>query len=155
MAMRGSPRHRVQGNPLGGILRNLERQARSTTTGTARSRTPTVRVPPAEAEPGPRGLPGPPGRPGIAGDATVVVTGKDGRARWQYSESFAVAPVITAVAVDPDPGGEQTVTVALEEVEAAYAVVRVWRTRPRRGQGVALPADAGVSVHMAAMRRPQ
>lgn len=39
---------------------------------------------------------------------------------------------------------------ALETVTAEYAVVRVWRTRPLRGQGVLDPAEAGLLVHLTA-----
>jgi hypothetical protein len=42
---------------------------------------------------------------------------------------------------------DRTVLVALEEVTGWYAVVRVWRSRPRRGQGVAEPAGPSVRVH--------
>lgn len=159
MAMRGSPEYRVAGNPLAGVLRDLSRTSRSTTRGGTRRSAPR----PAEEAPtetvtgprGPEGPRGPAGPPGAAWTATVAVTGDDGRARWDYRPPFAGAPVLTAAAVDPAPGDDETtVTVALEEVTAVYAVVRVWRTRPRRGSGVVEPAGAGVSVHLAAMPAP-
>ncbi|MGJ5693534.1 hypothetical protein ACM6RM_10190, partial [Streptomyces pratensis] len=60
------------------------------------------------------------------------------------------APVLTAVAVDPEPGAGRPVFAVLEEVAPGYAVVRVWRARPRRGQGVVDAAGAGVTVHLTA-----
>ncbi|MDX3260843.1 hypothetical protein PV336_16625 [Streptomyces sp. MI02-2A] len=42
-------------------------------------------------------------------------------------------------------------TVTLEEVTTWYAVARAWRTRPRRGHGVASPAGEGVRVHLVAV----
>lgn len=90
-----------------------------------------------------------PARPRTA--AAVVVAGEDGRARWTYPVPFTGRPVLTALPVDPAPEDEErTVTVALEEVTAAYAVVRVWRTRARRGTGVTSPAGDGVCVHLVA-----
>ncbi|KUJ34987.1 hypothetical protein ADL25_39295 [Streptomyces sp. NRRL F-5122] len=65
---------------------------------------------------------------------------------------FATPPVLSALPVDPDPeDDERTVTAAVEEVTTWYAVVRVWRTRPRRGQGVASPAGDVVRVHLVAV----
>jgi hypothetical protein len=59
---------------------------------------------------------------------------------------------VSAVAVDPDPGDdERTVWAALEEVTSWYVTARVWRSRPRRGSGVAEPAGPGVSVHLTAV----
>ncbi|MGJ3558813.1 hypothetical protein ACR6C2_07490 [Streptomyces sp. INA 01156] len=51
----------------------------------------------------------------------------------------------------PEPGDdERTVWAALEEVTAWCVVVRVWRSRPRRGAGVAEQAGPGVRVHVVA-----
>lgn len=151
MALRGGPGRRVQNNPLGGILRDLDRRTRSTT----RRRSKSEPAPPVEGPRGRRGAPGPAGPAGeLPGAATVLVTGEDGRARWDYPAPFALAPVLTAVAVDPDPDGATTVLVALEAVEAGYAVLRVWSTLPRRTPGVAAPAAAGVRVHVTALPVP-
>ncbi|WP_148315147.1 hypothetical protein [Streptomyces sp. CCM_MD2014] len=95
--------------------------------------------------------PGPPvaARPRTA--VAIAVTGEDGRARWTYPVPFTRPPVLTALPVDPAPEDEQrTATVALEEVTPTHAVVRVWRTRARRGSGVSSPAGDGVTVHLAA-----
>lgn len=146
MALRGGPARRLTGNPLGGMLRDLDRRSRATT---RRSRpTGIPEGPEGRQEPSPAPPPLPPAR-AVGPLAVVVETGEDGRARWAYPVPLAAPPVLTAVAVDPAPGDEDcTVLVALEEVTAGYAVVRVWRTRPRHGSGV--PAGAGVRVHLTA-----
>ncbi|WP_327594715.1 hypothetical protein [Streptomyces chartreusis] len=83
--------------------------------------------------------------------AAVLATGEDGRARWEFPAAYRAVPAISAVAVDPDPGDEErTVVVAVEEVTTWCLVVRVWRTRARRGAGVAEPAGPGVAVHVSA-----
>lgn len=151
MARRGGPTRLLTGNPLGGMLRDLDRRSRSTTRRSGTSR-------PAEPEQPREGrvtaLPPPPSlpvasRPRTA--ATVVVAGEDGRARWTFPVPFSGPPVLTALPVDPAPEDEErTATVALEEVTPTHAVVRVWRTRARRGSGVASPAGDGVRVHLVA-----
>lgn len=156
MALRGGSARRMPGNALGGMLRDLDRRTRTTTrrTGPPRQTDPGP-VEPREGPRGDRGPAGPAGPPGSSTQAvTVAVTGEDGRARWEFDETFQAAPVLTALPVDPDPEGDRTVTAALEAVTAAYAVVRVWRTRPRRGQGVADPAGPGISVHLTATLPP-
>lgn len=152
MASRGSAGRRMQGNPLGGILRDLDRRSRVTTRGAAR-RDPGAPVKVVQGPPGPPGKTGPPG-PGAVVSGAVVVTGDDGRARWDFPSPYATAPVVSAVAVDPDPGGPLAVMVVLEVVDVAYVVVRVWRTRPLRGAGVVEPVGAGVSVHVTAAPLP-
>jgi hypothetical protein len=83
----------------------------------------------------------------------VVETGEDGRATWTFPAFYSGRPVVTATAVDPEPGDdERTVWATLEEVTAWCVVVRVWRSRPRRGTGVAEPAGPGVRVHLMAFR---
>jgi hypothetical protein len=79
----------------------------------------------------------------------VLVTEEDGRARWTYDEPFAVAPILTATAVDPDPDGAMTVLAVWEEAEASHAVLRVWRVP------VGLPVGEGVRVHVVAMPAPE
>lgn len=146
MARRGGPSRRMQGNPLGSILRELDRRSRSTTRRVGGR----AAASPLEGPRGPRGVPGPPGAPGgPRGAATVLVTGEDGRARWKYDEPFTVAPVLTATAVDPDPDGAMTVLAVWEETAAAYAVLRVWRVP------VGLPVGEGVRVHVVAMPVPR
>ncbi|MGW4731848.1 hypothetical protein ACWEQC_22240 [Streptomyces shenzhenensis] len=77
------------------------------------------------------------------------MTGEDGRVRWNFPHPLARPPVLSALAVDPAPDDEErTVVVVLEAVTTSYAVVRVWRTRARRGSGVSSPASEGVHVHL-------
>lgn len=143
MAMRGGPARRVPGNALGGVLRDLDRRSRATTRRSGRGPTPE----PQRGERGPAGPPGPPGRAPLA---AVVTTDEEGRARWTFPTPGTVAPVLSALPVDPDPDTGRPLFVVLEEADAAHAVVRVWRARPRRGQGVADPVGAGVAVHITA-----
>ncbi|MFJ7090340.1 hypothetical protein ACIQWL_08745 [Streptomyces mirabilis] len=142
--MRGSPARRIVGNPLGSVLANLDQRTRVA----ARRRTTTSSVPseqdppPAEARPM---------RVVAWPAAAVLVTGEGGRAQWAFPAPYAAAPAVSAVAVDPAPEeDDRTVLVALEEVTTWCVVVRVWRTRGRRGTGVAEPAGAGVRVHVTA-----
>ncbi|MFJ4469616.1 hypothetical protein ACIP2X_19310 [Streptomyces sp. NPDC089424] len=138
MAMRGSPARRIVGNPLGSVLSTLDQRTRVA----ARRRTSS---PPPEQDPAAQGAVRVAARPAAA----VLTTGEDGRARWEFPAPYAVPPAVTAVAVDPDPSDEErTVVVALEEVTAWCLVVRVWRTRVRRGSGVTEPAGPGVAVHV-------
>ncbi|MFF4900412.1 hypothetical protein [Streptomyces sp. NPDC001068] len=133
----------MPGNPLGGVLRHLDTRARIA--GRTRTSGPGVQdAPPA--------TPAAPVRVAAGPAAAVLTTGEDGRARWEFPAPYAAAPAVQAVAVDPEPEDEdRTVLVALEEVTTWYVVVRVWRTRARRGQGVAAPAGPGVRVHLAAV----
>ncbi|MDQ0962067.1 hypothetical protein QFZ66_005945 [Streptomyces sp. B4I13] len=175
MAVRGSAARRVPGNAMGGVLRDLKRSART------QSRTPGrqgEQGPPGGAgergeqgPPGERGEAGPPGEqgpPGAAGErgeqgppgpaplADVVVTGSDGRATWTFPAPFAAPPVLSALAVDPNPADDRTVTVTLEQVSPQGATVRVWRTQPLLGLGLLplLPAGTGVQVHVTANGQP-
>ncbi|WP_411092333.1 hypothetical protein [Streptomyces sp. 049-1] len=140
MAMRGSPARRIVGNPLGSVLSTLDRRTR---VASRRSTPPREQAPPPPVAP--------PVRAAARPAAAVLTTGEDGRARWVFPAPYGAAPAVSAVAVDPAPDDEErTVVVALEEVTAWCVVVRVWRTRARRGSGVAEPARAGVRVHLAA-----
>ncbi|PSK58001.1 hypothetical protein B0E38_01846 [Streptomyces sp. 111WW2] len=144
MAMRGTPARSLPGNALGGVLRNLDQRARIA----GRTR---VSGAPREVDPLPdEALPA--AVEGVVGPVgAVLATGEDGRARWAFPAAYGAAPVVMAVAVDPEPGDdERAVFAVLDEVASWYAVVRVWRTRPRRGAGVAEPAGAGVCVHVTA-----
>ncbi|MET7694892.1 hypothetical protein ABZT06_44470 [Streptomyces sp. NPDC005483] len=64
--------------------------------------------------------------------------------------------MISALAVDPSPSDDRTVTVTLESVTAQEATVRVWQTQPLLGLGLLplAPAAAGVHVHMTASGQP-
>lgn len=147
MAMRGSAARRLPGNPLGGLLRDIDRRTRTTT---SRRSARLERPAPEAAPPQPAPAAAPPAPAPAPSAVGVVVTGLDGRARWTYPEPHLRAPVLTAVAVDPEPGAGRPVFAVLEEVAPGYAVVRVWRTRPRRGQGVVDPVGAGLAVHLTA-----
>lgn len=141
MAIRTSPSRSLPGNPLGGVLRHLDTRARiagrTRTTGLAFEQDPAPAEAPVQA----------PARPAAA----VLATGEDGRARWEFPAPYTAAPAVSAVAVDPAPEDEErTVLVALEEVTTWCVIVRVWRTRARRGTGVAEPAGPGVAVHVTA-----
>ncbi|MFE0763676.1 hypothetical protein [Streptomyces smyrnaeus] len=127
------------GNPMGGLLRDIDRRSRSTT---RRGRSPKPRE-----EAGP--LPEPVELPPRAGG--VVVTRFDGRARIEYGAAgFAGAPVITAVPVDPAPSDDEvTVFAVVEEVDQEAAVVRVWRL----GDVPLSPAGPGIRVHVTATVR--
>lgn len=145
---------------MAGVLRDLNRSARTL------SRTPGRKGEPGaqgqRGERGERGLPGAAGDrgeqgpPGAAPAAAVITTAADGRATWTYSLPFAAPPVLTALAVDPSPGDDRTVTVTLEDATAERATVRVWRTQPLLGLGLLplLPAGAGVQVHVTANGEP-
>ncbi|MER6367457.1 hypothetical protein ABT255_03590 [Streptomyces mirabilis] len=144
MATRGTPARRLVGNPLGGVLRNLDQRARiagrTRTSGAPREQD-SVPQEPTRTTPWAAGGP----------VAAVLETGEDGRAAWTFMTPYSGRPAVTAVAVDPEPGDdERTVWATLEEVTAWCVVVRVWCSRPRRGAGVAEPAGPGLSVHLMA-----
>ncbi|MET9462951.1 hypothetical protein ABZY05_49690 [Streptomyces canus] len=149
MAQRGTPARRLVGNPLGGVLRNLDQRARIA----GRTRTSGA---PLERDPAPQDVTRTPPQAAAGGVvAAVLETGEDGRVQWSFPAAYGTRPAVTAVAVDPEPGDdERTVWAALEEVTAWCAVVRVWRSRPRRGTGVAEPAGPGVAVHLVAVPPP-
>ncbi|WP_158697932.1 hypothetical protein [Streptomyces prunicolor] len=99
--------------------------------------------------PGPQGPPGPPGAPPAA---KVVNTAADGRATWVFSQAFTQPPVISALAVDPDPSDSRGLFVTLEAVTTTQAVARVWQsTGVLLGGQTAVPAAAGVKVHLFAV----
>ncbi|MFI0934566.1 hypothetical protein ACH4RG_22950 [Streptomyces sp. NPDC021019] len=150
MAARGSAPHRAQGNPLGGVLRELGRQSRAATT----ARQGRSRAAPAgeRGERGERGKPGPRGEPGTTVLAAVVTTGGDGRASWTWETPLLAPPVISALAAGGREDGA-ALTVVLEEVTAAGVTVRVWRSRPVLRLEVLMPSSpvgAGVDVHVTA-----
>jgi len=145
MAMRGGPARRVVGNPLAGVLGHLDQRAR------IGGRTRTSAGPRQEPAAAPAVVTGPVAAPG-GPLAAVVATGEDGRAVWAFPAPYAAPPAVTATALDPDPGDdERTVWAVLEEATTGRATVRVWRSRGRRGSGVAEPVGAGVLVHLIAV----
>lgn len=146
MAMRGTPARRMVGNPLGGVLRSLDQRARI-------AGRPRASGAPLERDPAPQAVTHttPVAAPGGL-VAAVLPTSEDGRATWTFPVPYEGRPVVMATVLDPEPGDdERTAWAALEEVTAWCVVVRVWRSRPRRGAGVAEPAGSGVSVHLTAI----
>lgn len=135
MAVRGSAVRRVPGNPLGGLLRDVQRQSR-------------VAQRPKPGPPDPPGpvvvhVPAPPTTAVGAGGGTaaaVVVTDADGRAVWAYPTPYPGVPVVGALPV----AATAPLTVTVEEVTAARLVVRVWH--PASSE----PAGGGVRVHVTA-----
>lgn len=107
MALRNTPGKRLVGNPLGGILRDLDRQTRRTTRRRGSTR-PAAAVEGQEAE---QGTP----------LAAVVATDGDGRVRWEYEGRFAAPPVLSALPVSGVP-----IVATVEEVTAGYAVLQTW-----------------------------
>lgn len=143
MAHRGSPARRIVGNPLGGLLGEVGRRARPTSRRSSRAGMP-LETDPDGSEVTRLVQPAGP-------TAAVAETDDEGRVRWTFGRTFAAPPVLTALPVDPDPDDDRAVTAVLEEVGTWYAVVRVWRTRPKRGQGVVEPAGPGVLLHLTAV----
>jgi hypothetical protein len=73
------------------------------------------------------------------------------RAGLPEAAPYGHPPALSALAADPaSEDDDRTVTVTLEDVTTWYALVRVWRTRPRRGRGVTAPAGKGVRLHVTA-----
>lgn len=146
MALRGSAARRSPGNPLAGVLRDLDRRTRAMEHRPKPAPVPGPQGPPGE--PGPEGLPAP------FPAAAVVVTDEDGRATWTLSPALPSPPVIGAVAVAQGQG-DGPLTVTAEEVTREAVTVRVWRTRPVLGLGLlpAVPAP-GVTVHLTATLLP-
>lgn len=127
MGMRGGPTRRIVGNPLGGILRDVDRRTRSTTRRRGTSTTPpAVEAPEA-----------PPRRQSAAAVA-VLDTDQDGRVWWAFPCPFAGPPVLSAL-----PAGDGPLLAVAEEVTGSGAVVRVWTT-------AGVPAAPGVLVHVRA-----
>ncbi|MFB0617216.1 hypothetical protein [Streptomyces sp. AGS-58] len=82
----------------------------------------------------------------------MVTTTTDGRATWVYTRPFTTPPVISALAVDPDPNDARGLFAVLETVTATQAMVRVWQsTGVVTGGQTATPAGAGVKVHVMAV----
>jgi hypothetical protein len=127
MGMRGGPTRRIVGNPLGGILRDVDRRTRSTTRRRSAGGAPAP-------QPGPEQPPAV--RQRVA--ATVLETDDTGRALWVFPYPFARPPVLSAL-----PSGDQPFLTVAEEVTETGAVVRVWAA-------LGLPAGPGVSVHVRA-----
>jgi hypothetical protein len=129
MGMRGGPARRIVANPLGGILRDVDRRTRSTTRRRGSATSPAaVEVPEA-----------PPARPRSSPAAAAVLeTDQDGRARWSFPCQFAVPPVLSAL-----PTGDRLLVAVVEEVTGIDAMFRVWT-------GGGIPAGPGVLLHVRA-----
>ena len=126
---------------MASLLRDMDRRTRTTTR--------RARPAPRKQEPPSTSPPPAPSAPSAI--AAVIPTGEDGRVRWTYPRALAAPPVIGALAVDPDPADDgSTVLAALETVTVEGVDLRVWRTRPLCGSGVAQPAGAGLLVHITA-----
>lgn len=146
MAVRGSATRHVPGYPMAGVLRELNRQAR---TLQARARPPALPelVPVPAPEPEPDGEPAPP-----PPAAAVVVTAAGGRATWQFPRPYEAPPVVAALAaVVPvlGPLPVQVTTVMVEEVTTEGVTVRAWHL-PSLAGGLLEAAAAGVQIHLTA-----
>lgn len=147
MALRGSVTRRSLGSPMVGLLRDMDRRTRTTTRRAGPPRPPQADTPAA-----PRPAPAP---ARLAPVVAVLESGSDGRARWTFPAAFDRPPVLTVLPVDPTPNDDTgTVLAALEDVTAAGATVRAWRTRPLRQSGVVAPAGPGVRLHVTATPAP-
>ncbi|MTE20267.1 hypothetical protein F0L17_14345 [Streptomyces sp. TRM43335] len=85
----------------------------------------------------------------------MEVTDAAGRVVWTFPSAHAVPPVVSALPVDPAPGDATTVVAVLESVTATQATIRVWQTQPPAALGdqPAVPAGAGLAVHVVAVAR--
>ncbi|TDC23415.1 hypothetical protein E1265_12825 [Streptomyces sp. 8K308] len=117
MAHRGTPGHRLPGNTLAGILRDLDRRSRATIRRTGRPAASKESEESTPATPPPSAL-----TRSARPTAAVITTDEHGRARWEFPCLFAAPPVLTAL-----PAGTGVLTAVLEELNEAGATVRVWR----------------------------
>lgn len=146
MALRGGMSRRLPGNPVGSILRDLDRRTRTTT---RRGRSGPQAAPRDTVEEPEPVKPVPSAPSNTVAD--VVVTGADGRARWSYPRAFAQPPVLTALPVDQAPADDSgTVLATVEALTQTYAEVRVWRIHPLRGGAAVEPAGPDQRVHVTA-----
>lgn len=114
MASRVSPKYKVMGSPLAGVLREQSQMIRSTTRRSV-------------AVPGPAG---PAGAAGVASDSAngavataKVTTDAMGVATWTYTgNALASVPVISATPVSTLPA-----IVTLTNVTATSVTVNTWR----------------------------
>lgn len=139
MVLRSSAPYRGNGEPLTGVLRDLERRTRSVQRERPRVPAAERHGPPGpQGDPGPageRGDPGEPGEPGPPGpgvQSTTVTTGADGTAMWDAGTGVIVAA--TPVGATP--------TLAAITVTGGAVTVHVWT-----GDGDPAP---GVTVHLIA-----
>jgi hypothetical protein len=146
MAVRGTPASSLQGNALGGVLRDLSRRTRSTTKrGGAGKGAQGERG--EQGKPGPRG---PAGKDGTTVHAALVHTDGDGRAVLTLPEvEEGQELILSALATAPD--GDALAWVVLESMCPELAVLRVWAARPLDGPVSAVPVGAGVAVHVTAV----
>lgn len=147
MAVRGSLTRRVPGNPMAGVLRDLQRRS---VRSTRRRRTGEAGQagqvdPPIVLVNHP--VPRPPAPLSAGPSAAVAVTNANGMASWAFSPPFGRAPVIGAVPVTRGVLGRgEALTVTIEDVSAEAVTVRVWRINADS----VLVAPAGVEVHLTA-----
>ncbi|MBA0053421.1 hypothetical protein E0L36_21850 [Streptomyces sp. AJS327] len=120
---------RVPGNPMGSILRDIDRRTRTTT----RRARPAARTEPdeqpTEPEPVPvQTAPKPPTPWGVA--AFTLVTGEDGGVQVEFPRPFA-SPVVVASVI-----GSASAVAVVDEVTSSHAYVSVLRgTDARRAPG--------------------
>ncbi|KPI33257.1 hypothetical protein OV450_1345 [Actinobacteria bacterium OV450] len=148
MAVRGSASRRVPGNPMAGVLRDLNRSARRVSRrsgggagGSAVEEVdPPIVLPPPEKRRPAALWPGP--------AAAVVTTGPEGRAVWRFPAPFSAPPVIGAVPVWAGPyGGGEAVAAAIEKVSEEAVTVQVWLVTAAE----VLAGPAGMPVHLTAV----
>jgi len=125
MGMRGGPGRRIVGNPLGGLLRDVDRRTRSTTRRRT-GRPPTV-APETSSAPPPRSL---------VTASTVLTTDGTGRVEWPFPVTFRTPPVLSAL-----PAADRPYLVVVEDVTTTAAVLRLWAV-------LGLPAGPGLRVHV-------
>lgn len=147
MASRSSPRHRVPGNPLAGVLRATAQQSRSTTRRAAKGAAGPAGATGATGPPGEAGPTGATGAAGATGPGAtavaVLTTGATGLATWTFPEPLPNAPVVTATVV----ASSTTCIVSLVSVTATAATVRVLR---QNTTSHLFAVASGVKVHVAA-----
>ncbi|MCM1964826.1 hypothetical protein [Streptomyces sp. G1] len=148
MAVRGTPTRRVPGNPMAGVLRDLQRSAR-TMRRTRKPREAEQVDPPIVLTSHP--VPKRPAALWAGPAARVAVTNANGMASWAFSPPFDRSPVIGAVPVTRGVLGRgEALTVTIEEVSPEAVTVRVWRITA----DAALVAPPGVGVHLTAVPAP-
>ncbi len=148
-SLRGTAARRVVGAPLVGVLRTLHQRTR--VAALAR----TSRAPLEKDLTGQEVTRPTPVAACVVPAAAVLETGEDGRATWSFPETFSGRPVVTAAAVDPEPDDdERTAWATLEQVTSWCFTVRVWCSRPLRGEAsVAAPAAEGGAAHLTATQQ--
>lgn len=147
MAVRGMPTSRIPGNPMAGVLRDLNRAARR-----SRRRPRPEQPEPLDGTPAPRPAESRRAAALWSGPAaTVAVTDANGMASWRFALPFELPPVIGALPVSRGVLGRgEALTVDIQDVSPEAVIVRVWRIT----SDSVLVAPAGVQVHLTAVRGP-